>query len=198
MWRRRPASTRGAFAIDEMIKKRPSHSPEKLHASEPARTCHIRLRTEPRDHDFGGRDRVAPAPVPIGPPPWGNGMAHLLNIHWPYGEEYVPIPAERTPTITTVERWRQLDANVTYTARLEHLDLEHRRFELRYVRDDQTDLQVLDPDNEVPWGRSVITWRPRLRTGTAAWFDDDGTTWEAPIDVLGGEIPSPISGTPFR
>src|SRR5271165_5778914 len=116
-------------------------------------------------------------------------MPDLLNIHWPYGEEYVPIPPERTPTITTVERWRQSGTNVTYTARLEHPDLEHHRFVLRYVRDDNTDPEVLDPDNEVLWGRSEIAWKPRLRTGTAVWFDDDGTTFKAPIDVLGGEAP---------
>ena len=100
----------------------------------------------------------------------------------------MPIPAERTPTITTVERWHQSGTNVTYTARLEHLDLEHHRFELLYVRDDQTDPEVLNPDNEVSWGRSEITWKPRLRTGTARWFED-GTISEVPIDVLGGEAP---------
>ena len=113
----------------------------------------------------------------------------LLNIHWLYGDEYVPIPAEVVPTIRTVERWNRPGTNVTYTARLEHPDLEHHQFVLRYVRDDQTDPEVLDPDNEVVWGRSEIAWRPRRRTGTAVWFDDDGTTGEAPIDVLGGEAP---------
>lgn len=116
-------------------------------------------------------------------------MTNLLNIHWPYGEEYVPIPAERTPTITTVERWRQSGTNVAYTARLGPLDLEHHRFELRYVPGDQGNPDVLNPENEVCWGRSVITWRPRLRTGTVEWFDDDGSRGEVQIDVLGGEEP---------
>ena len=125
-------------------------------------------------------------------------MEWLLTIPWngcPASVECAFIGRTQTntcrvaPTIRTVERWSRSGTNVVYTARLEHPDLEHHQFVLRYVRDDQTDPEVLDPGNEVLWGRSEIAWRPHRRTGTAVWFDDDGTTFEAPIDVLGGEAP---------
>src|SRR5271166_6163447 len=110
----------------------------------------------------------------------------VLNIHWPYGNEYVPIPTSANGSVTTVERWSRSGTTVTYTARLEQLDLRHHRLALWYVPEDQTDPEVRDPDNEVLWGRSVINWQPRRRTGTAEWHDDDGTIFQAPDDVLGG------------
>ena len=122
----------------------------------------------------------------------------LLNIHWLYGDEYVPIPAEVVPTIRTVERWNRPGTNVTYTARLEHPDLEHHQFVLRYVRDDQTDPEVLDPDNEVVWGRSEIAWRPAAEPGrrcgstmTVRQARPRSTSWA-------GKLPSSISDPPFR
>ena len=116
---------------------------------------------------------------------------HLLNIHWSYGSEYVPIPTNANDvTVTTSERWNGSGTVVTYSARLKQPDLEHHRFALRYVREDQTDPEVLDPDNGILWGRSEITWQPGLRTGTVVWHDDDGTiSRAAPVDVLGGEAP---------
>jgi HNH endonuclease len=116
-------------------------------------------------------------------------MPDLLNVHWPYGEEYVPIPADGASTVTTVERWNSSGMNVTYNARVEQPVLNHRLV-LWYDLNDQDDPELLNPDNEILWGRCQITWRPRLRTGTAAWFGEGNTQLnEVSINMLGGEAP---------
>jgi len=119
----------------------------------------------------------------------------LLTIHWWYGTEYVSIPAKDTAArlVDTLERWRS-GISVRYAARLESFNLGRKKntLVLRYVRDDQIDERTRDPNNEVHWGTSEITWQSKAGFGTAKWTDDEGTydeVWSGVVnvDVLGEE-----------
>jgi hypothetical protein len=119
----------------------------------------------------------------------------LLSVHWEYGDEYVPIPAQDTTEhrVTTIERWRSFGISVTYSARLEHFRTgpKTNSLVLRYAREDQTDPRTLDPNNEVGWGTSEITWQSQAETATARWTDDAGPAWNGTVkvNVLGEEAP---------
>jgi len=119
----------------------------------------------------------------------------LLNIHWGYGDEYVPIPAKdcTEDRLTTMERWKRHGERVTYSARLERFrtDGKTNTLVLRYAPDDQTDPRTRDPNNEVRWGTSEITWRCQAETATATWTDDTDSDWNgtAAVDIVGKEAP---------
>lgn len=118
----------------------------------------------------------------------------LLNVHWWYADEYVPIPTGDTTerSVATLERWKG-GISVTYTAILERLNLgpQKNTLVLRYARDNQTDARILDPDYEVRWGRFEITWRSQAGTGMATWLDDGGSDWNGTrnVHILGNESP---------
>jgi hypothetical protein len=119
----------------------------------------------------------------------------ILQVHWGYGDEYVPIPTEDStePRVTTVERWKGYGISVIYTARLERFNLRPKKnaLVLRYARDDQTDARTLDTNNDFRWGTSEITWQSQSGTAMATWTDDEGSDWNGTVnvDVLGKEAP---------
>jgi hypothetical protein len=125
----------------------------------------------------------------------------LLLIRWRESVELIQLSdlTGKPKTIETQDRWQTKDGTsvvVRNVARVEDfIPGEINTLRLRYVKDDQNDEHLTNPEAGAHWGVASIRWPgsdATAQTASAEWRDDADESWDGSatgVEMIGAESP---------